>query len=164
MSTALLVLSWLLLTAVTSWRATWRGRWSRWWAFGVLLLTLGGGEFWRTVARALLNGTEPIPLASVDAAYLSIWGLVLLPLVRRQLNVAALGATVLSGVAAAAAFGLALDSAGWIQQVIAGTEITALLHLLLAVAGLALRHLLNPAHFHWDYPVWYLGLMALQIE
>lgn len=177
MSTALLLFGWMSLTGLASWRPSWLGRWTGRLALGLTLLTLLVSEFWRTVVRALLS-QEASPLAGPEAAYVSVWILVLLPILRRRLDVRTLGATLLSGLAAAAAFGLALDSALLIQAGFSATGLlpegsrrsilTVVVHACLAGAGLAMRQLMDTERiysdrdrFHWDYPAWYAGLIAM---
>lgn len=177
MSTALLLFGWMSLTGLAGWRPSWLGRWTGRLALGLILLTLLVSEFWRTVVRALLS-QEASPLAGPEAAYLSIWILVLLPIRRRRLDVRTLGATLLSGLAAAAAFGLALDGVLLIQAGFSATgllpegsgrlALTVVVHACLAGAGLAMRQLMdaertNPTRdrFHWEYAAVYAGLISM---
>jgi hypothetical protein len=177
MSTALVLFGWVLLTGLAGWRPSWLGRRIGWPALGLTLLTVLVSEFWQTVTRASLS-QEAAPLAGPEEAYLSVWILVLLPILRRRLDARALGATLLSGLAAAAAFGLVLDSAPLIQAGFASTVawlepaddsgliLTTVIHALLAFTGLAMRQLMNldpldPERLHWDYPIWYFGLIAM---
>ncbi|MCK7576139.1 MAG: hypothetical protein MZV65_09715 [Chromatiales bacterium] len=177
MSTALLLFGWMSLTGLVGWRAVWLGRWTSRLALGLMLLTLLGSEFWRQVVNALLSREAPL-LAGPEAAYVSVWILVLLPILRRRLDVRALGATLLSGLTAAAAFGLALDSAPLITAGFASAglqpeafgrlALTVVVHACLAGAGLAMRQLMdaertNPTReqFHWEYAAVYAGLISM---
>ena len=174
MSTALVLLGWVLLTGLAGWRPSWLGRWAGALALGLTLLTLFVSDVWRTLAQTL-DGHETSPIAGPEAAYLSIWILVLLPILRRRLDARTLGATLLSGLTAAATFGLALDSvaltqaglaasAAWLEPAgSSGLVLAVTIHALLAFAGLAMRQLMDSdrERFHWDYPVWYAGLIAM---
>lgn len=174
MSTVLLLLGWMLLTGLAGWRPSWLGRWSIWPALSLTLMTLFGSEFWRTVGRAL-QGHEPSPLTGPESAYLSVWLLALLPILRRRLDVRTLNATLLSGLTAAAAFGLAHGSATLILAGLreswpnlaqtGGSGLVTGVHATLAFAGLTLRRLMDPVRepgrFPWEYPVWYAGLIAM---
>ncbi|MGQ9660678.1 MAG: hypothetical protein ACUVT0_11530, partial [Thermochromatium sp.] len=152
MTALLLLLGWMLVNGLVGWRPGWLGPWTPRLALGLTLLTLLGSKFWHTVAWALMNWETP-PLAGPEAAYLSVWALVLLPILRRQLDARALGATLLSGLVAAAAFGLAHDSAAWIlaglgtsgSTLTGGSVLIIGVHAILASAGLNLRHLMGPA-------------------
>lgn len=177
MSTALLLFGWMSLTGVVGWRAVWLGRWASRLALGLILLTLLVSEFWRQVVNALLSQEAPL-LAGPEAAYVSVWILVLLPILRRRLDVRALVVTLLSGLTAAAAFGLALDSApliatgfasdGLQSEAFGRLALTVVVHACLAGAGVAMRQLMdaertNPTHeqFHWEYAAVYAGLISM---
>ena len=177
MSTALLLFGWMSLTGLVGWRAGWLGRWTSRLALGLILLTLLVSEFWRQVVNALLNREAPL-LAGPEAAYVSVWILVLLPILRRRLDARALGATLLSGFAAAAAFGLALDSAPLITAGFASAglqpgafgrlALTVVVHACLAGAGLVMRQFMDAEHmapiceqFNWEYAAAYAGLISM---
>ncbi|MTW22568.1 hypothetical protein [Allochromatium palmeri] len=177
MSTALLLFGWMSLNGLVGWRPDWLGRWSSRLALGLMLLTLFVSEFWRQVVNALLSREAPL-LAGPEAAYVSVWILVLLPILRRRLDVRTLSATLLSGLTAAAAFGLALDSAPLITAGFASAglqleafgqlALTVVVHACLAGAGLAMRQLMEAEHttsiceqFHWEYAAIYAGLISM---
>ncbi|QGU32357.1 hypothetical protein [Thermochromatium tepidum] len=175
MSTVILLGGWIVLLGTAGWSPGHARPWIRWSALGLILVTLLVSDLWQAVVRAL-QGHESPPLGGPDAAYLSLWILVLLPILNRRLDAGTLGATLLSGLVAGAAFGLAQESASLILMGWAGPDpgqtsdrITAGVHVILGLAGLSLRCLLDHptqdwswARFHWDYPVWYAGLIAMQ--
>lgn len=172
MSTVMLLLSWMLLTAIAAWRPCWSGRWMSWATLGVLILTLWSSSLWWSLARAVQE-QEALPLAGPDSAYLSVWVLVLLPIVRRRLDVQALHETLLSALMAAAACALALDSAALIRAgmpvifpelEVGGWSLGLIVtHLPLMLAGFTLRQLLpsGRAQVHWEYLACHTGLIAM---
>ena len=142
-----------------------------------MLLTLLCSEFWRQVVNALLSQEAPL-LAGPEAAYVSVWILVLLPILRRRLDMRTLGETLLSGLTATAAFGLALDSvpliaagftsAGLQPEAFGRLVLVLIVHAGLAGAGLAMRQLMDTEHtnsiceqFHWEYAAVYAGLISM---
>lgn len=181
MITAFLLSGWMLLCAIAGWRPFWRGRATGWLALAFSSLALLLSDFWTNLARSL-QGNEVLPLAGPENAWLSAWLLALLPILRRRLDARAFGAMALSGLAAAAAFGLALDSlalidAGmtaapaWSEPTLAGVSSVLpgpLIHGSMALGGLAIRQLMQTAIIDWertllpwDYTAWYLGLIAM---
>lgn len=177
MSTAIVLCGWILLIGAAGWCPPCAGPWVRRLALGLTLTTLLVSDLWRTVARAL-QGHEASPLAGPESAYLSLWILVLLPILRRQLDRRALESHLLGGLTAAAAFGLAHESAplilaglreSWPNLGQTGGSILAVgVHMILGLAGLTLRRLMDPiqdrhpGRFPWDYPAWYAGLIAMR--
>ncbi|NCA72702.1 MAG: hypothetical protein EOM91_22125 [Sphingobacteriia bacterium] len=181
MSTAFLLCGWMLLCAIAGWRQSWRGRATGWLTLAFSLVTLLLSDFWSNLARSL-QGHEVLPLAEPENAWLSAWMLALLPILRRRLDARAFGAMALSGLTAAAAFGLALDSQALIHAGMAATpawsETTLLgmcpvlsgplIHGTMALGGLVMRQLMQAVSIGWDrsllpwdYIAWYLGLIAM---
>ncbi len=181
MNTVLVLAGWMLLCAMAGWHPQGRGRASSRLALALCLLSLLLAGFWSHLARAL-PGPEALPIAGPEAAWLSLWVLALLPILRRRLDAPIFGAMALSGLAAAAAFGLALDSLALIDTAISTAPVWfgpnlarvranllgPLVHAALALAGLTMRQLMSPTDNQpdpslapWDYAAWYLGLITM---
>ncbi len=161
MELAILLAGWILVSALVC-------RWPKkpWLAFALVLSSLAVSHFWGTFLWAWA-GREPLPLEGIDAAYLSLWALVLIPILRRDLSLAALRASLTSGLVAVAAFGLAQDAIPLVLLGFAGrlepAGIEGAIHTALVLAGLGLRLSLNhpPGPFPWEYLAWYLGLLTM---
>lgn len=179
MSLVLLLLAWMLLCGIAGWCPRWRGRWTAHLARALILLGLVFSSFWTGVAHAL-QARQALPLAGPASAYVSVWVLVLLPILRRRLDAGGLLSIALSGLAAAAAFGLAFDALALIETALGVAETPlarasawlarAVTFLALGLAGLVMRLLMGSnlagrhwADWPWDYLAWYLGLLALAL-
>ena len=168
MTTLLALLLWSALFGLAAWRPDLTRRWGVWLALAAVAMALGLSPFWRDVARTVLSGGD-WPLAGPETAFLSVWMLVLLPVLQRRLDAGMFAVTLFSGLAAAAALGMALDishlalalfdAASW-----SGPGATALVLATVAILGLAggvLCLLARPEPFPWDYPAWYAGLLTM---
>lgn len=162
MSLFVSLLSWCGLLGLVAWRGSrppWLGGRA---VLGLTLATL----FWSPAWRGLGDGS--LPLAGPEVAFLSVWMLVLLPILERRLERARLVQSLYRGLIAAAALGLVLDTShlalGPLLGGAGGAGAVALTLGLLAIpflAGLALCLLALPGPFPWDYPAWYAGLLLL---
>ncbi|QIK37067.1 hypothetical protein GWK36_02560 [Caldichromatium japonicum] len=165
MALAILLAAWISVSVLAC-------RWPKrfhWLGFGLLPLTLLYTHPWRSLIW-VWQEDEPLHIAGIDSAYPSLWALVLIPILRRDLSFSALRASLLSGLVAAAAFGLAVDALPWVlvglKGLVAERVLEGLIHAALFAAGWGLRLYLNrpPAAFPWEYPAWYLGLMTIAQE
>lgn len=169
MTTLITLLLWLTLLGLAAWRPRWCRRYGRWIASFGVLAALALSDFWRSVLLTAWTGTDGPRLAGPEAAFLSVWILVLLPIAQRRLDLRALAATLWTGLIAAAALGVALDvghpglgpadpanpaSLGAVALTLASVAI-------LFLAGFALCRLAAPDRFPWDYPAWCAGLLIV---
>ena len=162
MITLVVLFGWMVAIGVAGWHPVRSARRGRWLALVLIGAAMAVSPFWVEVASGLL-GSEPPRLAGPESAYACVWVLVLLPILRRQLDARALGATVLSGLSAAAAFGLAEDSRPLVVAALPAAEslLAPVVIVILALAGLALRLGMRPERFPWDYPAWYLAFAMM---
>jgi hypothetical protein len=109
MITIITLLLWLTLLGLAAWRPHWCRRYGIWIASFGVLAALALSEFWRGVLLTAWSGADGLRLAGPEAAFLSVWVLVLLPIARRRLDPRALAATLWTGLIAAAALGVAFD-------------------------------------------------------
>ncbi|WP_295399550.1 hypothetical protein [uncultured Thiocystis sp.] len=168
MTTLIALLLWLTLFGLAAWRPDLTRRHGARLALAAVLIALGLSPFWRDVVRSVLTGLDQ-PLAGPETAFLSVWMLVLLPVLQRRLDAGMFAVTLFSGLAAAAALGMALDlgplalalcdAASW-----SGPGATALVLVIVAILGLAggvLCLLARPERFPWESPAWYAGLLTM---
>ncbi|MBK5965174.1 hypothetical protein CCR95_14020 [Thiocystis minor] len=168
MTTLIVLLLWSALFGLAAWSPDLTRRWGAWLVLAAVAMALGLSPFWRDVARSVLTGRD-WPLAGPETAFLSVWMLVLLPVLQRRLDAGMLGATLLSGLAAAAALGTALDISHLALALFdaeswSGPGATALVFanvVILSLAGCVLCLLARPEPFPWDYPAWYAGLLTM---
>lgn len=165
MTTLMILIFWSLLIGLAAWWPDWSRRHGVWLALiaAITALTLS------TVWRDLTGGQGGVALAGPDAAFLSVWMLVLLPILQRRLDPVTLARMPFMGLIAAAAIGLALDVAslaltGWAPESLTGPGAAALvlaILIILYLAGFAFCLLASPVYFPWDYPAWYAGLLLM---
>ncbi|MDZ7621109.1 MAG: hypothetical protein U5O69_01225 [Candidatus Competibacteraceae bacterium] len=169
MTTLITLLLWLTLLGLAAWRPVRYRSYGAWMAPCGVLAALALSDFWRGVVLAGWNAEGGPRLAGPEAAFLSVWILVLLPIARRRLDLRALAATLWTGLIAAAALGVALDvgdlSLGPLDpESPAGLGLVALTLVSVAIlflAGFALCRLATPDRFPWDYPAWCAGLLIV---
>ena len=169
MTTIITLLLWLTLLGLAAWHPVRYRPYGSWMVLGAVLVALALSAFWRDVAATGWNGEDGPRLAGPEAAFLSVWVLVLLPIARRRLDLRALMATLWTGLIAAAALGVAFDvghlslgpldpenpaSLGAVALALASVAI-------LFLAGFALCRLAAPDRFPWDYPAWYAGWLIV---
>ncbi len=168
MGSILALLVWLTILGLTAWRPGLGRRLGN----GIVLLgtplALGLSPFWREVLRAPWTGDGPL-LAGPESAFVSVWILVLATLARRRLDGGTVAASLYTGLLAAAAVGMAIDSGNLMfgrlpvdspPGFLATATILAVAILLL-LAGFALRLLAAPDRFPWDYAPWSAGLLIM---
>jgi hypothetical protein len=169
MTTIITLLLWLTLLGLAAWRPVRYRPYGSWMVLGAVLAALALSAFWRDVTAMGWNGEDGPRLAGPEAAFLSVWVLVLLPIAQRRLDLRALAATLWTGLVAAAALGVALD-VGYLSlgpldpESPAGPGAAALALASVAIlflAGFALCRLAAPDWFPWDYPAWYAGLLIM---
>ena len=105
--------------------------------------------------------------ARSENAFLSAWILVLLPLIRRRLDSAVIGMSLLQGLMALAAISLAVDitdivftALAFKQNIIATVVAYGLIGALYCV-GLILCLIAAGSDFPWDYAPWFAGLLLM---
>ena len=102
-----------------------------------------------------------------ENAFLSVWLLVLLPLIRRRLDSAVIGMSLIHGLMALAAIGLAMDitdivfTALTFKQAILATVVAYGLMGALYCIGLILCLYAAGSDFPWDYAPWFTGLLLM---
>lgn len=169
MTTIITLLLWLTLLGLAAWRPDRYRSYGFWMAPCGVLAALALSDFWRGVVLAGWNAEDGPRLAGPEAAFLSVWVLVLLPIAQRRLDLRALAATLWTGLIAAAALGVALD-VGYLSlgpldpETPAGPGAAALALASVAIlflAGFALCRLAAPERFPWDYPAWCAGLLIV---
>ncbi len=132
------------------------------------LLALGLSEFWQGIARAPWTGDSP-PLTGPEAAFASVWILVLASLARRRLDGGTIAASLYTGLLAAAVVGMAIDSSNLVfGRLPVGsppsfliTVTVLVMVIILWLAGFALRLLAAGDRFPWDYAPWSAGLLIM---
>ncbi|AFL75712.1 hypothetical protein [Thiocystis violascens] len=168
MTTLIALLLWLTLFGLAAWRPELTRRWGARLALAAVSIALGLSPFWRDVAWTVLSGRD-WPLAGPETAFLSVWMLVLLPVLQRRLDADTFVVTLFSGLVAAAALGTALDISHLALALFdaeswSGPGATALVFaivVILSLAGGVLCLLARPEPFPWDYPAWYAGLLTM---
>lgn len=169
MTTIITLLLWLTLLGLSAWHPDRCRSYGLWMVLCGVLAALALSAFWRDVAATGWNGEDGPRLAGPEAAFLSVWVLVLLPIVQRRLDLRALMATLWTGLIAAAALGVALDVGHLSLNPLmpgnpAGPGAAALALASVAIlflAGFALCRLATPDRFPWDYPAWYAGWLIV---
>jgi hypothetical protein len=169
MTTLITLLLWLTLLGLAAWRPVRYSPYGAWMAPCGVLAALALSEFWRGVVLAGWNSVDGPRLVGPEAAFLSVWVLVLLPIAQRRLDLRALAATLWTGLIAAAALGVALD-VGYLSlgpldpesPASFGVVTWALVSVaILFLVGFALCRLAAPDRFPWDYPAWCAGLLIV---
>lgn len=169
MTTIITLLLWLTLLGLAAWRPRWCRRYGFWMALCGVLAALALSDFWQGVVLAGWNSVDGPRLAGPEAAFLSVWILVLLPIAQRRLDLRALAATLWTGLIAAAALGVALD-VGYLSlgpldpespASLGAAALTLVSVAILFLAGFALCRLAAPDRFPWDYPAWCAGLLIM---
>lgn len=168
MGSTITLLVWLTILGLAAWRPALYHRLGKTIIPLGALLALGLSTFWRDILRAPWTGDSPL-LAGPETAFVSVWILVLAALARRRLDGGSVAASLHTGLLAAAAIGMAIDSGNLIfgrlpvdsppSFWIAATVLAVTIILLLA--GFALRLLATPDRFPWDYAPWSAGLLIM---
>jgi hypothetical protein len=169
MTTIITLLLWLTLLGLAAWRPVRYRPYGAWMALCGVLAALALSDFWQGVVLAGWNSMDGPRLAGPEAAFLSVWVLVLLPIARRRLDPRALMATAYTALIAAAALGVALDvghpGLGPADPAnpasLGAVALTLVSVAILFLAGFALCRLAAPDRFPWDYPAWCAGLLIV---
>jgi len=125
------------------------------------LAALGLTPFWRHAIPAQAS-TEPV-LAGPEVAYLSVWIIVLLPIIRRRLDGSELRSTLRNGLLAAAAVGMAQSLTSAPPDPVSAAWLTGHISILtgLFCVGLILCQACAEAAFPWDYPAWFSAWLTI---
>lgn len=132
------------------------------------LVVFALSDFWQTVIRSPWTG-DNIPLAGPQAAFVSVWILVLAALLRQRLDARVVAATLSTGLLVAAVIGVAIDIGNLVFSrfqvdspagFLATATVLAVVIVLL-LTGFALRLLATDARFPWDYAAWCSGLLIM---
>ncbi|NEX21024.1 hypothetical protein G3480_11995 [Thiorhodococcus mannitoliphagus] len=163
MTTILVIGLWSFILGLAAWRPDGAGRRNARWALTGVMAALLLSPFWWDWARG--NPT----MAGPETAFVSVWILVLLPILARRMDGATLGATLYRGLIAAAALGTALDASQLALSALPPEDLTTWIATALLLgtltthfaAGLGLCLLAIPKDFPWDYPAWFAGLLLM---
>lgn len=168
MGAVVALLLWLIVIGLAGWRPDLYRRHAKSVVLLSALTAFALSDFWQNVIRSPWTG-DSAPLGGPQAAFVSVWILVLAALLRQRLDARIVAATLSTGLLAAAAIGVALDignlafsrfqvdsPAGFL----ATTTVLAVAIILL-LAGFALRLLATEARFPWDYAAWCSGLLIM---
>ena len=168
MGSVIALLAWLTILGLAAWRPGIYRRLGQMIVLLGTLLALGLSAFWQDVLRAPWTGDGPV-LAGPEAAFVSVWILVLASLARQRLDGSTVAASLYTGLLAAAAVGMAIDSGNLVfgrLQVgsppgFLTTATVLAVMIILLLAGFALRLLAAPDRFPWDYAPWSAGLLIV---
>lgn len=168
MGSVIALLVWLTILGLAAWRPGLYRCFGKQIILLGALLALGLSEFWQGIACAPWTGDNP-PLAGPEAAFVSVWILVLASLARRRRDGGTMAASLYTGLLAAAAVGMAIDSINLVfGRLPVGsppgflTTATVLaVVIILLLAGFTLRLLAAGDFFPWDYAPWSAGLLIM---